>query len=528
MDYHSNTQNRHTTWTTKKFVFVGLVVATMLLAWGIAKLILVVALGLPSASPANLLTLPLLAILSMLILKERGAMVFPILLFSILAIPLPALGGPGFLLKVPILVIPFFIAEHLFWFLRKKPDLAATASGALAGSIVGYLLGLTFGSEAHAAISTFTIFGINITAISAVLTGMFEGAIGGFAAYGIYQKIRKSNIVKYFLNQQDFTSPEPIDPSSSWRRKVFFFAVLAYWGWLIIVNVFMFLPSFGLLPDNALSVMKHFGDFLSTGDTHNLIHELVFAFIIGVAGVGLLSGLVRPKKNYAGQWVAIIAWGAMILTALITGNWVPQPLFISFGGLALVATIFHPDGSGLFAWLRKPLINKTLLMLVIIAAIPLLFFAVKNINLQRGDIVGQSENGGALNFFGHQIPKHGGNNAEVPSESSAESDVMTAQEEQGDRNMEHIAAGHYRDMAAFSLVVVLVGLLASLRPGGWRFAAWVAGLLAVLLGVASMVLPGAESSLGVGWGFTSAVWGIVFIAVGEFVRRKYLKANIKL
>ena len=77
-------------------------------------------------------------------------------------------------------------------------------------------------------------------------------------------------------------------------------------------------------------------------------------------------------------------------------------------------------------------------------------------------------------------------------------------------------------MATYALIGILIGILASFRPGGWRFAAWVAGLLAVTLGLASVVLPSAESSLGLMWGIVAIVWGIAFIVVGEFVRHKEL------
>ncbi|MGH9857438.1 MAG: hypothetical protein ACRD4B_06295, partial [Acidobacteriota bacterium] len=87
----------------------------------------------------------------------------------------------------------------------------------------------------------------------------------------------------------------------------------------------------------------------------------------------------------------------------------------------------------------------------------------------------------------------------------------------------HATAGHYRNMAALSLIVILTGLLASFRLPGWRFAAWIAGLLAVFLGLASVVLPEAESSLGVTWGLVVIAWGILFIAVAERIRLKGAK-----
>ena len=122
-----------------------------------------------------------------------------------------------------------------------------------------------------------------------------------------------------------------------WRWIAFSLVILAYLGFLGVITVLMFVP------DNWISAMGHF-DFVYTGDTHNLIHELVFALIVGTAAVGLFSQLWKPKENFVGQLIALIVWVAMIATAALTNNWVPQPLFIIFGGLTLIATILHPVG----------------------------------------------------------------------------------------------------------------------------------------------------------------------------------------
>src|SRR3989344_1637301 len=159
------------------------------------------------------------------------------------------------------------------------------------------------------------------------------------------------------------------------RRIAFSLVVLAYLGFLGFINVMM------LLPGNWMSAMGHFS-FINTGDTHNLIHELVFALIVGTAAVGLFSQLWKPKENFAGQLIAMIAWVTMIFTAAITNNWVPQPLFIIFGGLTLIATILPPAGLGLFNWIRIAKVNKILLTLVVIAAVPLFIFAMR-IQLNR-------------------------------------------------------------------------------------------------------------------------------------------------
>ncbi|MDP3794870.1 MAG: hypothetical protein Q8R13_03010 [bacterium] len=447
------------------------------------------------------------------------------------------------------------------------------------------------------------------------------------------------------------------------RRIAFSFVVLAYLGFLDFINVMM------LLPGNWMSDMGHFS-FINTGDTHNLVHELVFALIVGTAAVGLLSQLWKPKEHFAGQLVALIAWVAMIVIAAVTNNWVPQPLYLIFGGLTIIATILHPAGLGLFNWIRAAKVNKILLTLVIVAAVPLTVFAATSINLQTGgegitigidinhqgpamhggssadnqelsqgkslndtdndaaarmqavnqrkqqyggytvaqaeregyvldpfclnaESFGQPAERGAMGYhatneallagpidanrpqalmfdadgrvlgveyeiiaemvseppqlFGQifkKLPPHPGvvhehyalhvwfidnpngqfadfnPDVNCPSGSTppADSGGITMDNEAGHDDQEHINAGHYRNMAAVGFIIILLGLLASFRPQGWRVAAWIAGFLPIFLGLASIVLPNAESSLGLGWGIAAIVWGTVFIAAAELTK----------
>jgi hypothetical protein len=90
---------------------------------------------------------------------------------------------------------------------------------------------------------------------------------------------------------------------------------------------------------------------------------------------------------------------------------------------------------------------------------------------------------------------------------------------QGTVRDDHAVMGHYGFMAAFGYTVIGAGLLASLRPDGWRLTAWVAGLLPALLGLASLVLPGVSSSLSLVWALAAMAWGVTFVAVAEVMRR---------
>lgn len=65
-------------------------------------------------------------------------------------------------------------------------------------------------------------------------------------------------------------------------------------------------------------------------------------------------------------------------------------------------------------------------------------------------------------------------------------------------------------MAALAYTIIGVGLLASLRPVGWRFPALVAALLAAVLGGTSLIYPDAASSLDTGWALAAIGWATAF------------------
>jgi hypothetical protein len=206
-------------------------------------------------------------------------------------------------------------------------------------------------------------------------------------------------------------------------------------------------------------------------EPHHRIHDLTYGFLFATAVVGLLAQLRRPSKNVAGMLMALLPWvGLLLAAALSTDPGVilsAERMLVAAG--TVTATLLHPARRDLFrSFISR--VNWVMLALVVIAAVPLLWFAATNLGLQR-----------------------------------AVAD-------------EHAAMGHYGFMAAFSFTVIGVGLLASLRPIGWRLTAWVVGLLPALLGFASLVFPDASSSLGLGWAPAAIAWGIVFVAAAELTK----------
>jgi len=257
-------------------------------------------------------------------------------------------------------------------------------------------------------------------------------------------------------------------PEFGWRRRVFSLVVLVTLVLFGFVGVVLLQPDLigGLLGhEMADHISQHFRN------PHHRVHDLTFSILLGTALVGMLSQLRRPSENVAGQLMALIPWIALVLTAVLSNTpprFAPLPILVA---LTLLATILHPTGRDFFRSFSVSRVHRVMLVLVIIAAVPLLAFASSNIGLQR---------------------------------------TLTN---------DHAALGHYGFMAAFSSTVIGVGLLASLKPDGWWLPAWVAGLLPVLLGIASVVFPDVDSSLGLVWALAAITWGFTFVAVAEFIRR---------
>jgi hypothetical protein len=243
---------------------------------------------------------------------------------------------------------------------------------------------------------------------------------------------------------------------------------------LVTVGLYGFIGVVLLQPDLISGILGHETAGHISGHFRSLnhrVHDLTFSFLIATAVVGLLAQLRRPPENVAAQLMALIPWVALGLAFARAPHWIPFAPAPILAALTLLAIVLHPTGRDFFRSFSISRVNRVMISLVIIAAVPLLAFASTNIGLQR----------------------------------------TVAND--------HAALGHYGFMAAFSFTAIGVGLLASLRPDGWRLTAWVAGFLPVLLGLGSMVFPDVDSSLSLVWALAAAAWGVGFVAAAELTRR---------
>jgi hypothetical protein len=246
----------------------------------------------------------------------------------------------------------------------------------------------------------------------------------------------------------------------------------AYPGFTLAVLVTLGLAGVIGLMTFLMQLQPGFMGMAHGTEPQHRIHDLTYGFLFSTAVVGILAQLRQPSKNVAGMLMALIPWVGLLLAALLSTDAgvivSTERLLVAVG--TVFAALLHPAERAFFRSFSVARINWAMLALVIVAAVPLLAFAATNIGLQ------------------------------------------------GTVTDDHSSMGHYGFMAAFGFTVIGVGLLASLRPDGWRLTAWVAGLLPVFLGVTSVIYPDGSSSLGLVWAVAAIAWGVVFVATAELTK----------
>ena len=94
-----------------------------------------------------------------------------------------------------------------------------------------------------------------------------------------------------------------------------------------------------------------------------------------------------------------------------------------------------------------------------------------------------------------------------------------------DHASDHAAFYHWVETSFTAFGIVLVGLLAALRPQGFRMATWLAGLTLAMLGAASVLFPGYASALEPTWSWAALIGGLAFVVVGETEARRSTSGN---
>lgn len=227
-----------------------------------------------------------------------------------------------------------------------------------------------------------------------------------------------------------------------------------------------FLVSAGLLSllTAAFAIVVLIGAMSGERTVHR-VHDVAGSIMLAMMAAGFLGTLLTRGRTVAPLQQVLVMLAVFFSVDLATGRLGAS--FFVFAALAAPVVALHPRRGALLT-LRRP--SPVLGTAVLIGAVPLTWYALAQIALQRGAHVGDP----------HAHPE-----------------------------------GHYAGMAMMALALVLVGLVASLRSDGWRVPAWSAGLGVALFGVASMSTPlllGAAPPPG---GLLAVFGGAVFIALAE-------------
>lgn len=248
----------------------------------------------------------------------------------------------------------------------------------------------------------------------------------------------------------------------SWQRRIGFYAA---GGLFLLVS----LAFFGLM---AGILAYAFTGWFSAAElgVHQLHETLASALFWSLIG-GMAFTVVRPTTTIGALRQTLFMLAAFLLLLLASFSEAlmgPLAMMSILFVLTVVTAALHPARHEVLR-LRNG-VQPWLLALTAVAAVPLLPYALNQLQIQIGASAGDP----------------------------------------------HAEVGHWMIMSAYGVAVVLYGLLASLRSAGWRVPAWSAGILAILFGAASILLPTQASSVGATWGAAAVVWGALFVAAAEW------------
>lgn len=206
--------------------------------------------------------------------------------------------------------------------------------------------------------------------------------------------------------------------------------------------------------------------FTATGEEiAHRFHDIQHGVFMGLVATVAFAVQLRWPSPAGGQQVGIVVVAFVI--AMLAGQVFAVPVLV-FVALVAGYLAVHPHRDRLVSGQAS---SRPLMGLSVIGAVPLLWYAWGQLATQR---------------------------------TAPASDPHAAPEP------------HYAGAAAVAIVIVLLAFAAARRPDGWRLPGWSAGLGALILGIAGILLPEYRSSFGSVWGAATLFWGLAFLATTEW------------
>jgi hypothetical protein len=196
-------------------------------------------------------------------------------------------------------------------------------------------------------------------------------------------------------------------------------------------------------------------------------HNVVVAALLLVLSAPPAIAAARAPNRAAAPLLHLVAVSVAGLITMVFGLKIDiftLPFIVLVGVLLMLRV---PRGPVLARGRLSPL----LVVLVAIAVLPLVTYALAQAELQRIDISG-----------------------------------------------EHAEFNHWVETSFYAIAVLLLGLMAALRPIAYRLTAWCAGLGLAILGGASLALGHYASALDAPWAWAALLGGLLFVSVAEWER----------
>ena len=191
-------QNSYKISMLKKFNTKDLIVIALLaglyVAFALAGAILQTILEFPMASAIiNIFISSAVVVLTCLIIKKFGAAILMLLIYSVVAIPLPVLGTPGFLPKVIIGLIAGLIADSIYNIFKRNEKVTSIIIGSAVQIAMGFMI-LGFG-YLFSIPNLEKVIGLFLSPLIIIAT-IIIGGFSGYLGYFIYQKIKNKAFIK--------------------------------------------------------------------------------------------------------------------------------------------------------------------------------------------------------------------------------------------------------------------------------------------------------------------------------------------
>ncbi len=216
-----------------------------------------------------------------------------------------------------------------------------------------------------------------------------------------------------------------------------------------------------------------FGIVIPAQAPHAMHNLVVASLLLVMSAPSVIAVARRPDRSI--RPLVILAAVAIAGLATMALSLTPDPFTLPFVVLVGVLWTLQSDRSDAMPRGRP---SAILLGLALVAAVPLIILTIGQAELQRTD-----------------------------------------------HTSEHAAFFHWVETSFYAAAVLLLGLLAAVRPVAYRLAAWYGGIALALLGLGSLALSNHASAIRGPWALAAVVGAAAFIGVTEWTVRREADAS---